>query len=61
VVGREGKQDWKSAQLEFSGYVKSFMLNTNDMAAAKYKKWEKETTPHGYDGERISLLYSFHF
>lgn len=27
--------------------MSSSMLNTNDMAAAKYKKWEKETTPHG--------------
>ena len=33
---------------------KSYMLDTQDMAEAKYKKWEKEPAQHGWDGELIS-------
>ncbi|CAI9778773.1 unnamed protein product [Fraxinus pennsylvanica] len=29
---------------------KAYMLDTQDMAESKYKKWEKEPTPTGWDG-----------
>lgn len=29
---------------------KAYMLDTQDMAETKYKKWEKDPAPHGWDG-----------
>jgi hypothetical protein len=31
------------------------MLDTQETTEAKYKKWEKEPVPHGWDDELISL------
>lgn len=31
--------------------TKSYMLDTQESAEAKYKKWEKEPAPYGWDGE----------
>lgn len=31
--------------------TKAFMLDTEEMAEAKYKKWDKKETPHGWDGK----------
>ncbi|KQK17509.1 pre-mRNA-splicing factor syf2 [Brachypodium distachyon] len=36
---------------------KSYMLDTQDMAEAKYKKWEKEPAPHGWDVFNQKTLY----
>lgn len=30
---------------------KAYMLDTQETAEAKYKKWEKEPAPYGWDGE----------
>lgn len=30
---------------------KAYMLDTQETAAAKYKKWEKDPAPHGWDGK----------
>ncbi|XP_062233897.1 uncharacterized protein LOC133931087 [Phragmites australis] len=35
---------------------KAYVLDTQETAEAKYKKWEKESTPYGWDGELISSL-----
>jgi hypothetical protein len=34
---------------------KAYMLDTQETAEVKYKKWEKEPAPHGWDGELISF------
>lgn len=36
--------------------TKAFMLDTQEAAEAKYKKWEKDPAPFGWDGELVSLL-----
>ena len=42
--------------------TKAYMLDTEEMAEAKYKKWEKEPAPFGWDGMIKSLLvYLLHF
>lgn len=33
---------------------KAYMLDTQEMAEAKYKKWEKDPAPFGWDGKLIS-------
>jgi hypothetical protein len=39
---------------------KAYMLDTQETAEAKYKKWEKEPAPYGWDGELVfSLLIGF--
>lgn len=30
---------------------KAYMLDTQEMAESKYKKWEKEPAPAGWDGQ----------
>ncbi|KAF8687002.1 hypothetical protein HU200_043282 [Digitaria exilis] len=35
---------------------KAYMLDTQETAEAKYKKWEKEPAPHGWDGELVASL-----
>lgn len=30
---------------------KAYMLDTEEMAESKYKKWEKEPAPAGWDGK----------
>lgn len=34
----------------------AYMLDTQEMAESKYKKWEKDPAPFGWDGEFRSLL-----
>lgn len=34
---------------------KAYMLDTQEMAETKYKKWEKDPAPHGWDGKQISI------
>lgn len=36
--------------------TKAFMLDTEEMAEAKYKKWEKEPAPFGWDGMIFLLV-----
>lgn len=36
--------------------TKAYMLDTQDAAEAKYKKWEKDPAPFGWDGELLSVL-----
>jgi pre-mRNA-splicing factor SYF2 len=39
---------------------KAYMLDTQETAEAKYKKWEKEPAPYGWDGElHFSPLIAF--
>lgn len=38
--------------------TKSYMLDTQEAAEAKYKKWEKDPAPYGWDGE--SLFFCAH-
>lgn len=44
---------------------KAYMLDTEEMADAKYKKWEKDAAPFGWDGVfeplLIYLLFIFHY
>lgn len=35
---------------------KAYMLDTEQMAEMKYKKWEKEHAPSGWDGMPLSLF-----
>lgn len=35
---------------------KAYMLDTEQMAEAKYKKWEKEPAPSGWDGMLFPVL-----
>lgn len=35
---------------------KAYMLDTQEMAESKYKKWEKDPAPFGWDGKLISSL-----
>lgn len=35
---------------------KAYMLDTQEMAETKYKKWEKEPAPFGWDGE-LQLVF----
>lgn len=37
--------------------TKAYMLDTEQMAETKYKKWEKEPAPSGWDGMSFSVLY----
>ncbi|RWW41143.1 hypothetical protein BHE74_00053388 [Ensete ventricosum] len=30
---------------------KAYMLDTQEIAGAKYKKWEKDPAPYGWDGK----------
>lgn len=32
---------------------KAYMLDTQDAADAKYKKWEKDPAPYGWDGKNL--------
>lgn len=36
---------------------KAYMLDTQEMAEAKYKKWEKDPAPYGWDG-KFQMIYS---
>ncbi|XAR72688.1 hypothetical protein NMG60_11019414 [Bertholletia excelsa] len=38
--------------------TKAFMLDTEEMAEAKYKKWDKKETPHGWDVFNQKTLYN---
>lgn len=40
---------------------KAYMLDTQEMAETKYKKWEKDPAPFGWDGMFMSLLTFFFF
>lgn len=35
----------------------AYMLDTQEMAESKYKKWDKEPAPAGWDGKIIALTY----
>lgn len=35
----------------------AYMLDTQEMAESKYKKWEKDPAPFGWDGEFKSCLF----
>ena len=48
------KKIGKLLGLIFLDMSKSYMLDTQDMAEAKYKKWDKEPAPNGWDGELLS-------
>ncbi|KAI4310852.1 hypothetical protein MLD38_035799 [Melastoma candidum] len=37
---------------------KAYMLDTQDMAESKYKKWEKDPAPHGWDVFNQKTLYN---
>ena len=37
---------------------KAYMLDTQEMAEGKYKKWEKDPAPFGWDGMFIMCLQS---
>lgn len=39
------------------GMEKAYMLDTQEMAEAKYKKWEKEPAPFGWDGKEIRHFF----
>lgn len=42
--------------------TKAYMLDTQQMAETKYKKWEKEPAPFGWDGmshDWVSLLVAY--
>lgn len=39
--------------------TKAYMLDTQQMAEAKYKKWEKEPAPYGWDGKNRSSFINF--
>ena len=55
--------------------TKAYMLDTQEAAEAKYKKWEKDPAPFGWDGMfrtphtfhsifnlfTLFILFSFHF
>ena len=36
---------------------KAYMLDTQETAEAKYKKWEKEPAPYGWEGEFVFSLF----
>ena len=36
--------------------TKAYMLDTQEAAESKYKKWEKDPAPYGWDGESLSVL-----
>lgn len=38
------------------GMEKAYMLDTQEVAEAKYKKWEKEPAPFGWDGKEVWCL-----
>ena len=38
---------------------KAYMLDTQEAAEAKYKKWEKDPAPFGWDGMLQTATYSF--
>ncbi|PSS25972.1 Pre-mRNA-splicing factor syf2 like [Actinidia chinensis var. chinensis] len=40
--------------------TKAYMLDTEEMAEAKYKKWEKEPAPFGWDVFNQKTLYNAH-
>ena len=40
--------------------TKAYMLDTEEMAEAKYKKWEKEPAPFGWDGMIKSFCSSIY-
>lgn len=40
---------------------KAYMLDTQEMAETKYKKWEKDPAPFGWDGMFMSMLTLFFF
>ena len=40
---------------------KAYMLDTEEAASAKYKKWEKDPAPSGWDGGFRSSVYLFLF
>ncbi|KAG6538061.1 pre-mRNA-splicing factor syf2-like isoform X1 [Zingiber officinale] len=39
---------------------KAYMLDTQEKAEAKYKKWEKDPAPHGWDVFNQKTLYNAH-
>lgn len=39
------------------GMEKAYMLDTQEMAEAKYKKWEKEPAPFGWDGMEVRCFF----
>ncbi|CAL9181215.1 unnamed protein product [Musa hybrid cultivar] len=39
---------------------KAYMLDTQEMAEAKYKKWEKDPSPYGWDVFNQKTLYNAH-
>jgi len=39
--------------------TKAFMLDTQEAAEVKYKKWEKDPAPFGWDGKQYVILYKF--
>ena len=58
----EEKQKRLGKQLELNGLntSKAFMLDTQEQAETKYKKWEKKPAPFGWDGKaRFSNLQDF--
>ena len=58
----EEKQKRLGKQLELNGLntSKAFMLDTQEQAETKYKKWEKKPAPFGWDGKsRSSNLHDF--
>lgn len=38
--------------------TKAYMLDTQDAAELKYKKWEKDPAPFGWDGKSYSSIFS---
>lgn len=36
--------------------TKAYMLDTQEAAESKYKKWEKDAAPYGWDGESLCVL-----
>lgn len=40
--------------------AKAYMLDTQEMATKKYKKWEKDPAPAGWDGKNLQVFSQFY-